>query len=204
MLNFMPTGSPFLAPKLAVGVFAGVLCAAAVLMPAGGAQSAAEREAIPDLAAADLSWVKVSDDFLKPPSGPGPVTFDKAHPYQPNNDRGLQPTYRVADLSNPILKPWAVEQMKKANDEVIAGKTPFRARSSCVPGGVPNFLIYGRLEPLYFAQTPKEVLLLNQADAQTRHVYMDVPHSPHPAPSWYGESVGHYEGGDTLVSTRLE
>jgi hypothetical protein len=27
---------------------------------------------------------------------------------------------------------------------------------------------------------------------------MNVPHSPHVTPSWYGESVGHYEG-DTLV-----
>jgi hypothetical protein len=27
---------------------------------------------------------------------------------------------------------------------------------------------------------------------------MDVPHTANPKPSWYGESVGHYEG-DTLV-----
>ena len=32
-----------------------------------------------------------------------------------------------------------------------------------------------------------------------RRVYLNVPHSAHVAPSWYGESVGHYEGGDTLV-----
>jgi hypothetical protein len=174
-------------------------CAAALIASGVAAKSAAGSETIPDLSNADLSWVKVGDDFIAPASGAGPVTFDKAHPYQPNNDKGLQVTYRVADLTNPILKPWAVEQMKKANDEVLAGKTPFRARSSCVPGGVPGFLIYGRLEPLYIVQTPKEVLLLNQADAQTRHIYMNVPHSAHPALSWYGESVGHYEGGDTLV-----
>ncbi len=172
----------------------------AVLLGSAWTAPAAEKDAaIPDLAAAELSWVKVGDDYLPPASGPGPVTFDKAHPYQPNNDKGLQPTYRVSDLTNPILKPWAIEQMKKTNDEVLAGGAPFRARSSCVPGGVPDFLIYGRLEPLYFAQTPKEVLLLNQADAQTRHVYMNVPHSKTPKPSWYGESVGHYENGDTLV-----
>src|ERR1700687_3883514 len=127
MFKLVPAGHSSLPPKLAGGVVAGVLCASAVFMPSAGAQSAAQREAIPDLAAADLSWVKVSDDFLPPPSGPAPITFDKAHPYQPNNDRGLQPTYRVADLSNPILKPWAIEQMKKANDEVLARKTPFRA-----------------------------------------------------------------------------
>src|SRR5258708_10677671 len=184
-----------MAKLVPAGVLAVILCA--TIMP--GAEGAAGDEAIPALSSADLAWVKVGDDFIPPASGPRPVTFDKAHPYQPNNDLGLQPTYRVADLTNPILKPWAIEQMKKANDEVLAGKTPFRARSSCVPGGVPNFLIYGRLEPVYFVQTKNEVAILNQADAQTRHVYMNVPHSAHPALSWYGESVGHYEGGDTLV-----
>ena len=39
------------------------------------------------------------------------------------------------------------------------------------------------------------VLSTNQ---QIRRVYLDVPHSTNPKPSWYGESVGHYEG-DTLV-----
>jgi hypothetical protein len=38
----------------------------------------------------------------------------------------------------------------------------------------------------------------SENDAQVRRVYLDVPHSANPKPSWYGESVGHYEG-DTLV-----
>ena len=31
-----------------------------------------------------------------------------------------------------------------------------------------------------------------------RHIYLNKFHSEHVRPSWYGESVGHYEG-DTLV-----
>ena len=50
----------------------------------------------------------------------------------------MQPTYRVADLSNPILQPWARALMKKANDEVLAGKVPYIARERCWPGGVPG------------------------------------------------------------------
>jgi hypothetical protein len=173
----------------------GGICATAFLLSGAAAEP---RGGIPDFAGTDISWVKIGDDFIPPTSGPGPVTFDKAHPYQSNNDKGLQVTYRVADLSNPILKPWAAAQMKKANDEVLAGLAPFRARSSCVPGGVPGYLVYGRLEPLYFSQLPAEVVMLNQADAQIRHVYMNVRHSSDPKLSWYGESVGHYEG-DTLV-----
>ena len=48
---------------------------------------------------------------------------------------GRPSTYRVADLiqSHPagLVKP----SMKKANDDVIAGKVPFRARERCWPGG---------------------------------------------------------------------
>src|SRR5690348_15968924 len=52
----------------------------------------------------------VGQDFLPPLSGPGPVTFDKAHPYYDTaaaKRANTQPTLRVADLSNPILQPWA-------------------------------------------------------------------------------------------------
>ena len=41
-------------------------------------------------------------------------------------------------------------------------------------------------------------MIIFSGDKQVRHVYLDVPHSANPKPSWYGESVGHYEG-DTLV-----
>src|SRR4051812_47669646 len=95
-----------------IGMLAGVVCGAgAALMPVL-ADEGAEQASIPHLASVDFGWVSPSDDFLPPDSGPGPVTFDKAHPYVPNG--GGQPTYRVADLGNPILKPWVVEKMKKA------------------------------------------------------------------------------------------
>jgi len=40
--------------------------------------------------------------------------------------------------------------------------------------------------------------MMYSGDQQVRRVYLDVPHSEKPRVSWYGESVGHYEG-DTLV-----
>src|SRR5204863_9048743 len=66
------------------------------------------------------------------------------------------------------------------------------------PGGVPDIDIYERDRPIFFVQTPKEVVIITEHDSQIRHIYLNVPHSAHPALSWYGESVGHYEG-DTLV-----
>jgi hypothetical protein len=111
----------------------------------------------------------------------------------------VQVTVRIADLTNPILKPWAVERMRKANADAAAGKEAFEARASCRPGGVPGFLVMGRVNPLYFVQTPKQVVMINEGGPEVRRIYMNIPHSAHPAPSPYGESVGHYEGGDTLV-----
>jgi hypothetical protein len=174
----------------------------AVVLTAG-ACAAAEPKAAPDLYVdSETGWLPVGDDLLPPPSGPGPVTFDKRHPYVDNRaarQTRTQPTYRVADLANPILQPWAVEQMRKANAEVLAGKVPFRPRESCYPGGVPGFLVYNLAFADRFLQTARQVTIINPGGPELRRVYLDVPHSEKVAPSWYGESVGHYEGGDTLV-----
>src|SRR5215469_17729638 len=89
--------------------------------------SARAAEGAPDFAPdRNTAWIPdrpTGDDFLPPLSGPGPVMSAKDHPYVPNG-RGAQPTYRVADLSNPILRPWVIEKMRRANDEVLAGKIP--------------------------------------------------------------------------------
>jgi hypothetical protein len=121
-------------------------------------------------------WLKPpGDEFIPPDSGPGPVRSDPAHPYV-SNAVARQETVKIADLTNPILKPWVVEQMKKANDEVIAGKVGFTARSRCWPHGVPGFLLYP-VHPIFFIQTPKEVVMSWGQDFQMRRVYLNVPHS---------------------------
>jgi hypothetical protein len=150
----------------------------------------------PDFQSDGVAWIATSQDYIAAQSGPRPVTNDPAHPFVPNG-RGAQPTYRISDTSNPNLKPWAVEQMKKDNDQVLAGKIAYTARSSCMPAGVPDFMQF-IVEPVYFIQSPKEVLMIYAGDQQVRHVYLNATHSKSPKPSWYGESVGHYEG-DTLV-----
>jgi hypothetical protein len=177
-----------------------IFCAASAVVPA----EEVKKQVIPDFApTAATGWVLDRafgvDDLLPPPSGgPGPVTFDRAHPYVPNGS-GKQSTYRVADLSNPILQPWTIASMKKANDEVLAGKVPFRARERCWPVGVPGFVAYSLVEPFFFYQTPTKVVVINQGGPEIRRIYLNVTHSKNVKPSWYGESVGHYENGDTLV-----
>lgn len=179
-----------------------IACVIAGSIALEGGAPAAAAEGIPNFAP-DMAtgWVldrSNLDDLLPTGSGPGPVTFDKAHPYIPNG-RGRQPTHRVADLSNPILQPWAREQIRKTNDEVLAGKMPFRARELCWPIGVPGFAIFSIVEPTYFFQKKDEVILINQGGPEIRRVKLNAQHTANPKPTWYGESIGHYENGDTLV-----
>jgi hypothetical protein len=142
-----------------------------------------------------VGWIGVGG--MRPvPGTVSPLAQDPKYPFVPNGT-GQQPTYRIADFSNQNLKPWVVERMKKDNAEVLAGKIAFTPHSSCAAAGVPAFHLYG-FQPMYFIQTPKVVVMIFSGDKQVRHVYLDVPHSANPKPSWYGESVGYYEG-DTLV-----
>ena len=83
----------------------------------------------PDLQSSDIAWIAMNNDLGQPATGLGPTKPDPGHPYIPNG-RGAQPTFRIGDTSNPNLKPWAVERMKKDNAEVLAGKIAFTARSS--------------------------------------------------------------------------
>jgi hypothetical protein len=170
------------------GVWLTLLPAAAADMP-------------PDFAPdSGTAWVSRGQDFLLPPDGPGPVMADPKRARITNDDlragRG-QPLRAIADLSNPILQPWAREELKKRNDLVLSGDYAATPKERCWPIGVPGFLLYP-VQPVYFVQTPKEVVLMWAEDHRIRHIYMNVPHSSEVTPSWFGESVGHYEG-DTLV-----
>jgi len=53
-------------------------------------------------------------------------------------------------------------------------------------------------QAMYVIQTQKEVVMILASKQEIRRIYLDVPHSKTVKPSWYGESVGHYEA-DTLV-----
>ena len=161
-----------------------------------GAQGAA---AVPDFSSSEAAWIATSNDFIAPVEGPKPVSFDPAYPYVPNNAR-RQPTFRIADLSNPNVLPWAKAQMKTSNEAVLAGKIAYTPRSSCRPAGVPAFMLF-IVEPIFFVQSPREVLIIYSGDQQVRRVDLDVPHSANPKPSWYGESIGRYENGALVIDT---
>jgi hypothetical protein len=152
----------------------------------------------------NIGWYALNRMFIAPPSGPGPVVQDRAHPYVSNDDfrvTGRQPTERVADLDNPILQPWAKEVIRKRNEEVLSGHPPATPNAACWPKGVTGFLLSPMTQPMYFIQGRGEVAMMLTSGNDVRHIYLTDRHSANVKTSWYGESIGRYEGDALVVDT---
>jgi hypothetical protein len=171
----------------------------------GLATTALAEPQTPNLASAEFGWQTNVADWQEPPagSGHGPIKPDPEHPFTSNAEggrTGTQPTKRIGNYKDPVLKPWVAAEMKASNEEALSSveKIPFAAQARCYPGGVPGQLLYP-FEPVYFIQTPKIVYMIWQRDHMVRRVFMRDQHSENPQPTWFGESIGRYEGSDTLV-----
>jgi hypothetical protein len=100
---------------------------------------------------------------------------------------------------NPILQPWTAGEVRKRADAAKAG-APFPSpQEVCQPSGVPNVITLPA--PVLFIQQARQVTILYQRDHQARRIPLNVPHQANPRPSWYGDSVGHYEGDALVVDT---
>jgi hypothetical protein len=186
-------------PSLRGALLAGAFFAGASFVSAFAAETAPKSDTIPDFTAPGTGWTMINSnatDYVDPASSAKPVTNDPKYPHIGNLQPG-QKTERVADLTNPILQDWLKPQMQTYNQEVIEGKIPFVATSLCWPGGVPAQLLVPTT--VYFIQKPDEVIMIWERDQLVRHVYLNQQHTKNPRPTWFGESVGHYENGDTLV-----
>jgi hypothetical protein len=159
---------------------------------------------LPDFSSGNMGFASDGVEFFPVPGEKFvPVTNDPAHPFCGNRRMakcGNQILPPIADIKNPILQPWAAGQMKRTNDEILSGKESFEAMSRCWPGGVPGMMLF-TAQPGYWVQSPKEVTILYSRGPYQRHVYLNVPHSPNVTPSWFGESVGHYEGDELVIDT---
>jgi hypothetical protein len=149
----------------------------------GGAQSAA----VPNISG---MWAYQTCCGFEPPlSGPGPVMNSARR-------NGLSDRFRfVGDYTNPILKPRAADVVRRHGEIELSGVTHPTPRNQCWPEGVPFIFANSRMELL---QQPDKITIIYDFDHQVRHVRLDQPHPAHLTPSWYGDSVGHYDG-DTLV-----
>lgn len=149
--------------------------------------------AVPNFSPDGTTGWRAAGLFLRPAtSGPQPVTVDKAYPFNPANG------FPVVDVANPNLLPWVAGALRVNNERVLSGKALQQLSASCWPLGVPAMLQQWA-HPVFIVQSTDKVLIIHETNHEVRHVYLNQAHSRSPKPSWWGESIGHYENGDTLV-----
>jgi hypothetical protein len=161
-----------------------------ILAPAAGSADGASPSApsIPDFSGI---WSHpYLTGFEIPFSGPGPVLNKSRLPSGEANFQKL-----VGDHTNPILQPWAAEAVKQHGEISLAGIGYPTPSNQCWPGGVP-YVFWDFLMQMF--QEPDHITMIYRHGNEVRRVRMNAPHSAQVVPSWYGDSVGHYEG-DTLV-----
>ena len=123
--------------------------------------------------------------FYQPESGPGPL-----------RDTDPNDNFAIGDYTDPILLPHAAETVRAHGERGSAGEVVFPPWSECWPTGLP--LALQLAEPVQILQEEDQITILFQRGMNIRRIYLNAMHTTDVQPSWYGHSVGHYEG-DTLV-----
>ena len=126
----------------------------------------------------------------------------EVHPDDPHDQPpNPEPPARLARL----LQPWAAEIHGKYLELISARRalsleTP-TPDNMCLPFALPSegSAPYGF--PLQFLVTPRRVYILMQLDHQMRIIRMNGKHPSSPRPSWYGDSIGHWEGRTLVIDT---
>jgi hypothetical protein len=157
-----------------VRVFAACLCLIA-------APVFAADKIVPDFSGV---WGRNTIDYTAPPSGVGPLK-------NISGNRNMM----VGDYKDPMLKPWAAEIVRKNGEISKTGDAFPTAHNQCWPEPPPYILGNQQLQVL---QQAHQVVFLYSHGSQVRRVRLNATHPAKVTPSWYGDSIGHYEG-DTLV-----
>src|SRR3954471_20759711 len=171
-----------------------LLAGAVALSATSGRLSAASNSGASDEPVAQLSgvWVRTGEPMFEPIEGAKegkPIARLQA-------DSKDAEEIMAGNWENPILQPWARDVLRKNAESEINLKHVYQADDSCWPVIPPAIL--NMREAVQFLQTKDRITILYQRDHQVRHIYLNQKHSAKAKPSWYGESVGHFEG-DTLV-----
>jgi hypothetical protein len=96
---------------------------------------------------------------------------------------------------NEYLLPWVVELLNRDALVQASSRTVASPHSICYPEGIPY--AFGGTQ-VQILQTPDEITILFGDTNQWRTIRLNDSHPDDVEPSWYGDSVGHFEG-DTLV-----
>jgi hypothetical protein len=139
---------------------------------------------------------------LSPPPPPAPPAAG-ATPTPPAGGIGLGPrppgVSQFFDIGSTLkdglpFTPWAKELRAQRKGE----NNKDNPDAHCLPLGLMQLHLHP--QPRKIIQLPKVIVILYEAQAGVRQVFMDGRPLPKddPQPWWYGYSIGHWDG-DTLV-----
>ncbi|HEY5411570.1 MAG TPA: hypothetical protein VIJ94_12680 [Caulobacteraceae bacterium] len=103
-----------------------------------------------------------------------------------------------ADKAIPKLRPPYDGLYAKRTTAFNAGKPIDDVTADCLPPGMPHIQVVPY--PFEIMQTPGRVTMLFEYAGQVRRIYLDGGQPKEPDPTYYGTSVGRWDG-DTLVVT---
>ncbi len=153
-----------------------------------GSAPAQSPDPIPDFSG---TWAHASIPGVEPLAS-GPTALVN----RSRRDGGVSNNMQLAgDYTNPILNTAAARIVKQHADLSLAGVGYPTPRNQCWPGGVPFIL---PVNGLMIFQQPDRITLVYAVDHHVRHIRLNGRHPEQLTPSWYGDSIAHYEG-DTLV-----
>jgi hypothetical protein len=160
------------------------------------------------LAAPSLAGASQADARKGPAMGPAYFTGTWEDPMPREILRpelGALPERPAGPTQDPPLKPEYLEAWKaeaRKNAELIAkGEVPLTANAQCQPPGFPGMM--GPVFPIEVLQTPGQVTITQEAYSQTRRIYLNEKQIAFEdaEPTYYGHSVGHWEGNVLYVNT---
>jgi len=93
--------------------------------------------------------------------------------------------------------PWGAALFKERVDNL--GRD--RPAGRCLPHSIPNAMLVPDY-PWKIVQTPEEIVVLYENFTQYRQIFTDGRRfPPQMEPSWFGTSIGHWEGDALVVDT---
>ena len=99
--------------------------------------------------------------------------------------RALKPGEQI------LMLPWAENTVKNR----LSKQDP---EANCLPTGIPR----GSPYPWRILQTPMHYFILFEGNIHSyRQIFMNGKHPDDPDPTWYGHSIGHWDGNTLVVDT---
>lgn len=155
------------------------------------ASAAAQHDAASELAGVWDRGATAGTPFRPPQSGPGPVLRLEAREGVGGSPHG--------DYNAPILQPWAADIIRQRVENDLSGVFQAESKESCSPMGVPHILQLNG--PIMILFAPDLAVITYMRALQARIIYMNQNHPLDMKPSYYGHSVGHWDGNTLVVDT---